>query len=1080
MANSFLFFKSRRFLYFDKICVAISLFFFVVNFVLAQSPCLTVGSADFLGVSPETENDFSGPYFIRIYPQAIRLPGGGGSSPNAEAIISALKQMSDFFAPHNIYFVWGDCNIISIEDENLYTNFGSMECDLLYDNLYEHSDGIDIFFGPGSGSSGHGVAAGIGGKTIVMQGAIFGTSSYLSHEMGHCLGLWHTHHGTIVEGAGECSEAPPADPNQCAELINGSNSSTCGDYIPYNQDITVSTPADPGLGQNVDENTCIWNGSNNSPYNPDERNIMSYTVASCMKYFATLQGSRMRNTISNNSILQSCLANYDYSQYVVTQPAIWTTANTPNNGNISIVEELIIEGGATLTIDHGVTVNFKEQGKVIIKPNGRLILKGRLTSLGCFQTWQGVEVWGSNPQPHLSQYPIGGVYAQGRLTSEPGSVIEKAVTAVKSYGPDYAFSGGIINCEGTVFSNNIVGVEFAPYKNYWPFSFPSGWQGQPRNYAGNFSGCTFITDDGYFHEQAFDAFLKMEGVNGVKIAGGSFTNTKFTDGDDIIDWGYGISATDAGFRIVPVCQPGIVPADCHGTTFNGLGYGVHTSKIWDGQPYTIQGAEFTSCFFGHYNSSVVGGSVIQNTFNLGRLPNPSVSKGLQVGVEFESSNSNFLLEENYFVKNSQTDNIITVGTICYKTGFMLKQIRLNHYSGLTIGNLANGFNSGIRYLCNTNHNTDYLYNNLIAPYDFAVTSEGRINPNQGLALATNPVSYGPAANTFSYAFGNTGSDFTNSNDQVRYHYKDLVPFEKPEDVSGNFLPVSTEQSNGCQPTYCTPPCPEPPAPKGEFYARRSAWQTALQDYATNPTPEKADVIALHRGAMDELGGRVLHSILLDTVSYHQDTLRLWLSNIEAYETDLWLAADYYCSGQSVQGQQILNAAPTKFGLSIEEQSDLSRYATILNTLSGQSPYQLSNASLNIIGDYAKSGGHAEALARNILNANESHFSPQYKLPEEIQERDRLGTISSQGVKKDLSIYPNPANDHVSFLLHITTASSVSLRVVDLNGKTVYLASSLPLTGEFVWPTQNVLSGLYFYHLTADGIAPQSGIIIIHH
>ena len=53
-------------------------------------------------------------------------------------------------------------------------------------------------------------------------------TSTVAHEMGHCLGLYHTHNGT-------------GDNNGTPELVNGSNSSTAGDYI-------TDTPADLIVG----------------------------------------------------------------------------------------------------------------------------------------------------------------------------------------------------------------------------------------------------------------------------------------------------------------------------------------------------------------------------------------------------------------------------------------------------------------------------------------------------------------------------------------------------------------------------------------------------------------------------------------------------------------------------------------------------------------------------------------------------------------------------------------------------------------------------------------------------------------
>lgn len=120
------------------------------------------------------------------------------------------------------------------------------------------------------------------------------TSHVISHEMGHVLFLWHTHHGT-GEGGND---------NPCPELVDGSNSSICGDYV-------TDTPADPHIQFNVNS-SCQWLGSgtdaNGDSYNPDEHNIMAYTTPQCMSYFTSLQGLRARNAIASLSYLQQTLA----------------------------------------------------------------------------------------------------------------------------------------------------------------------------------------------------------------------------------------------------------------------------------------------------------------------------------------------------------------------------------------------------------------------------------------------------------------------------------------------------------------------------------------------------------------------------------------------------------------------------------------------------------------------------------------------------------------------------------------------------------------------------------------------------
>jgi len=135
-----------------------------------------------------------------------------------------------------------------------------------------------------------GSASSIPSTAMWVHGSVYNTS-VLSHELGHCLGLYHTHHGTVFETGG--------DPNQCAELVNGSNSTTCGDYIS-------DTPADPNLW-----NVCRYNGfitdANGQTYNPSSNNYMAYSDYSCWTTFISAQSQRMRDFIANTSILKNAI-----------------------------------------------------------------------------------------------------------------------------------------------------------------------------------------------------------------------------------------------------------------------------------------------------------------------------------------------------------------------------------------------------------------------------------------------------------------------------------------------------------------------------------------------------------------------------------------------------------------------------------------------------------------------------------------------------------------------------------------------------------------------------------------------------
>ena len=101
-------------------------------------------------------------------------------------------------------------------------------------------------------------------------------SHALSHEMGHCLGLWHTHHGVSeVEQCGPCYEEPepPCD--------------TTGDFCAD----TPPTPINPACGPPDGTDPC-----SGLPWGPTQpENYMSYGGLSppCWELFTASQAARM-------------------------------------------------------------------------------------------------------------------------------------------------------------------------------------------------------------------------------------------------------------------------------------------------------------------------------------------------------------------------------------------------------------------------------------------------------------------------------------------------------------------------------------------------------------------------------------------------------------------------------------------------------------------------------------------------------------------------------------------------------------------------------------------------------------------
>ncbi len=281
---------------------------FVVGAAKGQSFCSTPQTSSNMNLNSNyqmrTSNHNS--YCLRVYFHVIRRSNGTGGQTVA-SVNSAFNFLKYDFRPHNISFSWN--NRIDYIDNDYYYDGGGRDSigerppEIFSEN--NHEDGIDIYL-YNDFLNGVGRANGVGEASAFFVSGSYWKSPYtpltrshvVSHEMGHVLFLWHTHRGSVFERG---SIEPGVS---CPELVNGSNSSSCGDFV-------TDTPADPYLGYNVNQTTCQWNSSatdiNGDPYDPDEKLIMAYTDITCMRYFSPKQGERMRNAIENLSYLQDVL-----------------------------------------------------------------------------------------------------------------------------------------------------------------------------------------------------------------------------------------------------------------------------------------------------------------------------------------------------------------------------------------------------------------------------------------------------------------------------------------------------------------------------------------------------------------------------------------------------------------------------------------------------------------------------------------------------------------------------------------------------------------------------------------------------
>lgn len=1056
-----------------KHCFLVVLTFFfallALPFHAQQTICLTENEIEAADCGVITQLNTTGPYYVRIYVYVIR-DGNGNGGQTPEQVREAVEYLHQDFREHNIFFVW-DCHINYINNQSHFDKVAGDPAVFLPTD----ANGIRIYLFPDHPwpvANGSGKAISICGEALYVSGNYFNTpygslvrSHVLSHEMGHCLGLWQTF----------------ANPSQ---YVNDSNCSIHGDYV-------CDTPADPNMNHQVDPVTCQYQqviyDQNGVLYDPDEANIMAYTHPECMQHFSSGQGQRMRDAIAQSDLLQLFLVDFDFNDVTIGSqiPTVWSVANYP--GGIDIAGDVTINGAATLTIEAGVEVRFTETGRLIIKQGGTLNLYGKLTGQ-CGKTWQGVEVWGD---PTKSQYPDPTSLphvAQGQLiASGTQSCIENADIAVKVYGPALSKGGGIVICSGTTFLNNRIGVRFAPYENKHPYL-----KGKKVDNISKFTGCFFLTDEFYLHKSKFHAFLDFDQVRGIDISGCRFINTRTPPNcTDYVEFGYGIYSYNAGFKVHNLCQgAGCIPQP---SRFDGLAYGIYAAEIpssdipSQSKPYTVTQSVFTNCFVGLHHREASTVTITYNDFLLGDLPLPI--NGLidgQIGLAIEGNVVGITVEENEF-NGDPAATWPQFGTIATNLGARNQVIRRNAFTHLTYSNTAyfqNANNNltpprGLLYECNSNSATE--------ENDFTVDGKIRFVQGRETDDTSNP-SYIAAGNTFA-ASANYHWSVTGSN--IRYFYNDQALAEVPDP---NKITVTVDLQDA-DPNTCEIQIPDESNPeflanvenvKAQYYLHKVSYQKAKAAYdaalaAYTPTfaATKSHEAAYHRLEMDFAAAKVLRWLLLDTLQTGRDSVRTWMLHLDAYEGDLALAKDYLTTGEAAQALNALDAAAAKYGLNAAQTADLAEIRDVFVMTITQAGAPYSQAQLERLEEIAGSPetGYAHAMARNILTRYGAHYPPYFYLPG--GERQAKPEVKQQYKARDMGVYPNPADQYVLFVWSNIQSSGI-LIITDLNGKIMLHAPLQPGQFSLDWDTHNIASGLYFYQYCSKTGDPESGKIVIHH
>jgi hypothetical protein len=342
-----------------------------LSFIQSQDPCLTEVDFDIAmkselllnnNSSIGVDKNYGGEIpMIRLAIHNVKKTDGTGGVLLSE-IDNLINMLPLVFESHGICFSL----IYQGEIKNsYYYNMGnntSIHEELTTNLDYRINGAINIYFiKPYTNGRASGPV--LGGSTLFPT-VVMGTQNssgvsfmdnlgILAHELGHCLGLYHTHHFRVDDNQGYIIKEKIPRPNPVNPNNPNVNCYTEGDHL-------CDTPADPNMSNYIgnyvyNETECRYFANETYEgytYEPDDRNIMSYAFIPCRKHFTTGQGERMRNFILNTNL---------YDDYVIRE-------NVTLTGTLSSNRYYGTENSITSSIHH-------TSGEVLYQASNEVKLK---------------------------------------------------------------------------------------------------------------------------------------------------------------------------------------------------------------------------------------------------------------------------------------------------------------------------------------------------------------------------------------------------------------------------------------------------------------------------------------------------------------------------------------------------------------------------------------------------------------------------------------------------------------------------------------------------------------------------------
>lgn len=599
---------------------------------------------------------------IRIYWVLVRRTNGSG--PIQESIIPDLMdELEETFLPHGISFQ-EQCRIFL--DNDFYFNNG---CNVAVDykktifDQYHSDDGITIFVQNNSCGTVTGQASDHGGNRLWMK---YDASEFktLSHEIGHCLGLYHTNY----KASGmDCK----SDTSICFEK---------GDFV-------CDTPPEIE-GVNYEEN-CIWNSTLchndisckdtcGDDLEPDIDNIMFFANRTCRNSFTPGQGNRFKKYIMEHKGGYFDLA---VAPVEITRDTIFSVPT-------ATMDNMIIKAGINVTVTS--TLAVARASKIILEPGAVLNVFGGKLTLGNVKKlcspksgnnlfWNGIEL----------QTSLNGASSKVFIYNGIVEFMEEGI-----HLDPFARNGNyIINIDSSTFKNNkhsikmvnrlggssypiqISASRFFLEKLNTPsiYTYPlSTYFSQiiADNATINIKKCTFDNPTNLVPTDSTNYAIKVMNCN-ITVSGDSIVKTVIKDG---------------------------------------------LFGIWVGGLFSNKFSAITNCLM----DKVKVGVRINGGVNNYIIKDNEFKRVSQVGL-WSNNSSGYTIRKNFF-NNSQLSNSSYIGALVEESGTAANLIDNNRFiTSPGLPSRAIGINglleSGLQYRCNSSNTlstADYKYEGVIS------------------------------------------------------------------------------------------------------------------------------------------------------------------------------------------------------------------------------------------------------------------------------------------------------------------------------------------------------------------------------